>query len=142
MNQSHIEITYKINVPLTIDQFTALLAKTTLGPRRPLTNRTVLEGMLAQADLLISAWHNDELVGIARSVTDFCYCCYLSDLAVDENIQHHGIGKRLIKETARQLSPQCKIVLLAAPQAVGYYPKIGFEKHTSAWVSSANQFME
>ena len=72
--------------------------------------------------------------GLARSVTDFEYCCYLSDLAVDEAYQRMGIGKGLIRETKSRLGPKAFIVLLSAPKAEGYYPKIGFEAHRSAWV--------
>ena len=75
-------------------------------------------------------------MGVARSVTDFAYCCYLSDLAVDEQYQKQGIGQQLIKYTKQALYPQAKIVLLAAPQAVEYYPHIGFMQHMSAWVKS------
>jgi ribosomal protein S18 acetylase RimI-like enzyme len=74
------------------------------------------------------------LIGVARSVTDFAYCCYLSDLAVDEKFQRSGIGRQLIHEMRRQLGPRCRIVLLAAPKAVNYYPKVGFTRHDSAWV--------
>lgn len=79
----------------------------------------------------------DQLVGVARSVTDFHYCCYLSDLAVDESVQSSGIGQYLILVTKEELSPSCKVILLSAPQAQDYYPKIGFEPHNSAWVLSS-----
>ena len=84
-------------------------------------------------DLLISAWDDDRLVGIARAVTDYAYCCYLSDLAVDEAWQRRGIGQELLATLKQALHPQCKIILLAAPQAVDYYPHIGFTQHPSAW---------
>jgi predicted N-acetyltransferase YhbS len=90
--------------------------------------------MLEHADVLCTAWDGDKLVGVARSVTDFAFCCYLSDLAVDEAYQRMGIGKGLIEETKSKLGPKAFIVLLAAPKAEGYYPKIGFEAHRSAWV--------
>lgn len=126
-------ITYHVNHAITVEQFIHLLKRTSLGPRRPLDRRDTLAGMLNEADLLVSAWHDDTLVGVARSVTDYHYCCYLSDLAVDETYQHRGIGHALIAHTAQQLKPECRLILIAAPQAVGYYPKIGFEAHPSAW---------
>lgn len=94
--------------------------------------------MIEHADLMVSCWSDNLLVGIARSVTDFHYCCYLSDLAVDQEFQKRGIGKKLIDETRQRLETSCKIMLLSAPGAVEYYPHIGFEKHPSAWVLSAD----
>ena len=119
-------IDYKVNEPISVKQFIELLNKTTLGARRPLEH----------ADLLITAWDGERLVGVARSVTDFAYCCYLSDLAVDEQYQKQGIGLQLIEHTKQALHPQAKIVLLSAPQAVDYYPHIGFTQHMSAWTKS------
>lgn len=127
-------IHYDINKKISVQQFCDLLSKTTLGDRRPLKDLATIKGMLDNANLIISAWQGEQLVGIARSVTDFHYCCYLSDLAVDENIQSNGIGKNLIKITKQQLMPKCSLILLAAPLAQDYYPKIGFEAHNSAWI--------
>ncbi|HGX93587.1 MAG TPA: GNAT family N-acetyltransferase [Candidatus Tenderia sp.] len=127
-------ITYKINHPITTDQFIDLLNASTLGQRRPTENRDCMTGMLQQADLTITAWHEEQLVGIARAVTDFHYCCYLSDLAVEERHQRQGIGKQLVTEIQRQLQPTCSLILLSAPAAVDYYPRIGFKKHPQAWL--------
>ncbi|MDX5628556.1 MULTISPECIES: GNAT family N-acetyltransferase [unclassified Brenneria] len=134
MSQQETEIDYKVNVPVSSRQFIELLTKTSLGARRPLSDSETIEGMLENASLLVSAWQGETLVAVARSVTDFHFCCYLSDLAVSEALQHRGIGKKLIQVTAQQLSPKCKIILLAAPQAVDYYPRLGFTRHDSAWV--------
>ena len=90
--------------------------------------------MLAQANLVITAWHGSLLVGISRSLSDFCYTTYLSDLAVRENYQLHGIGRELIRLTQLQASRETKIVLLAAPGAEVYYPHIGFANVPQAWV--------
>jgi predicted N-acetyltransferase YhbS len=90
--------------------------------------------MLHHADLLVTAWQGHLLIGVARSVTDFHYCCYLSDLAVDRSVQHAGIGRVLIRKTREQLGPNCALILLAAPAAAGYYPRLGFTQHDSAWV--------
>ena len=141
------QVTYQINSAITPEQFTDLLSKSSLGARRPLDNYYVIKGMLDNTDLLVTAWVNEEheeavndsesnkkLIGVARCVTDFSYCCYLSDIAVDEAYQKQGIGKSMIKKIEQQLPPSCKIILLSAPQASDYYPKIGFTKHESAWV--------
>ena len=113
-------INYKINEPISVKQFTELLNKTTLGARRPLEDEKRVAAMLHHADLLVTAWDGEQLVGVARSVTDFAYCCYLSDLAVDEQYQKQGIGLQLIEHTKQALHPQAKIVLLSAPQSVDY----------------------
>ncbi|MCH2222838.1 MAG: GNAT family N-acetyltransferase, partial [Dechloromonas sp.] len=86
------------------------------------------------ANLTISAWHGTQLVGIARALTDFSYVAYLADLAVDADYQKQGIGKRLIEETQSRLGASCMLVLLAAPKANDYYPKLGFEHNPRAWM--------
>ena len=92
-----------------------------MGARRPLDDKKRVAAMLHHADLLVTA---------------FSYCCYLSDLAVDEQYQKQGIGLQLIEHTKQALHPQAKIVLLSAPQTVDYYPHIGFTQHMSAWTKS------
>ena len=129
-----MDIKFCINKDITPEQFIGLLQETSLGERRPLHDPVCIAGMLKNANLLITAWVDDKLVGVARSVTDFHYCCYLSDLAVSERYQSRGIGKELIRHTFACLESGCTLILLAAPQAVDYYPRIGFEKHNSAWV--------
>jgi ribosomal protein S18 acetylase RimI-like enzyme len=108
----------------------ALYNRSTLGERRPVHRPDVFEQMLKHSNLIITAWHQDSLVGIARSLTDFAYVAYLSDLAVDSSFQRMGIGQQLIKETQAKLWPECKVVLLSAPKANGYYPKLGFEPYS------------
>ncbi len=127
-------IQYYVNKPVSCTQYIQLLRTTSLGARRPVDDEVCIQGMLDNANLLVSAWVDDILVGVARSVTDFHFCCYVSDLAVSEHVQASGIGKALLRETFNALQPGCKIILLAAPQAVDYYPKIGFTRHDSAWV--------
>ncbi|OBU12800.1 GCN5 family acetyltransferase [Photobacterium aquimaris] len=129
-----MEIEYKVNHPITANQYIELVNKTTLGERRPVHNEATIKGMLENSNLIVTAWIDEQLVGIARSMTDFYYCCYLSDLVVDESIQSMGIGKYLILVTAESVVEGCKIVLLSAPKAEGYYSKVGFTEHNSAWV--------
>ena len=126
-------IDYRTDRAISRDQFTALLRRTSLGARRPLDEADRIDAMLKNADLLATAWDGEHLVGIARAITDYAYCCYLSDLAVDEAWQRSGIGRALIHRIKTALHPRCKIILLAAPQAVDYYPHIGFNQHPSAW---------
>lgn len=129
-----MSIEYKINEPITTDQFVELLKASTLGERRPTDDLECMEGMISNSNLVVSAWHNDQLVGIARSVTDFHYACYLSDLAVSLQHQKSGIGKRLQVLTQEQLGPRCKLILIAAPAANQYYAHIGFNHNPRCWV--------
>lgn len=131
-----MNIEYKINKPISVEQFIALLEDSTLGERRPTEDKTCMEGMIANSNLVVSAWHNNQLVGIARSLTDFHYACYLSDLAVSLEYQKSGIGKQLQILTQEQLGPKCKIILLAAPAANQYYEHIGFTQNPRCWVLS------
>ena len=128
-----MSIKYQLNPNITSLQFGDILHRSTLGKRRPIDDETSLEGMLEHADILVTAVENETIVGIARSVTDFHYCCYLSDLAVDKAYQNQGIAQKLITMTQDQLHKRCKIILLSAPNAIEYYPKIGFTQHPSAW---------
>ncbi|MDB6067870.1 MAG: GCN5-related N-acetyltransferase [Pedosphaera sp.] len=128
-------IEYFHNRTITPAQFVDVLKRSTLGERRPVHDSERISDMLSHADLICTAWDGDVLVGVSRSLTDFSYCCYLSDLAVDVAYQKMGIGKELIRLTQTRLHPQCKIILLAAPKAEGYYPKIGFSHFHSAWIS-------
>lgn len=127
-------ILYCDEATLTVEQAIDLYRRSTLGERRPVDRPDIFAGMLEHANLTITAWEGDRLVGISRSLTDFTYVAYLADLAVDENLQRQGIGKRLIEETRARLGPECMIVLLAAPKANDYYPKLGFEHNPRAWV--------
>jgi predicted N-acetyltransferase YhbS len=89
--------------------------------------------MIENADIIVTATIDNKIIGITRAVTDYNYCCYLSDLAVEQKYQKNGIGKQLISKVQEQLNDKCKIILLSAPDATEYYPKIGFTKHSSAW---------
>ena len=127
-------IAYAIEPDLSADEFIDVLQKTSLGERRPVDDRARIEGMLRQADLIVTARHNGQLVGVSRALTDFQFCTYLSDLAVDESYQRQGIGRRLIQETHQAAGPRTMLILISAPQAVTYYPHIGLEQHPSCWV--------
>jgi len=129
-----MDIAYRDDAKITVEFAIDLYKRSTLGERRPIDRPDIFEGMLNNANLTITAWHGERLVGISRSLTDFTYVAYLADLAVDSDYQHQGIGKRLIHETKRRLGRECMVVLLAAPKANEYYPKVGFEHNPRAWV--------
>ncbi len=121
-------INYQVNPTISVHDLIDILHKSTLGLRRPLADLEAMEGMLAHANYYIGAYENGQLVGLARAMTDFVYTTYLADLAVDEKYQHQGIGKELIKMLKINI-PKAKLILLAAPAAEGYYPKIGMQNH-------------
>jgi len=129
-----LEIQYQIHNQITADEFIDILRRSTLGERRPIDDLECMRGMLEDADLLVTAWDGQKLVGVSRSVTDFHYACYLSDLAVDTEYQKHGIGIKLIDMTQKELGSKCKLILISAPAANEYYPKIGFEHQPRTWV--------
>lgn len=134
-----MNIEYKLNDPVTTDQFIDLLKRSMLGERRPIEDLECMQGMVSNSNLIVTAWQESNLVGIARSITDFHYACYLSDLAVDEKHQSNGIGKRLQELTQDQLGPKCKLILIAAPAANAYYERIGFTNNPRCWVLDRDQ---
>ena len=128
------EIKYRTDSEVSVAEFLKLLTLSTLGERRPIDDLDCIEGMLRNSNLTVTAWDGSKLVGIARSMTDFHYACYLSDLAVDRAYQRQGIGLRLQQITQEQLQPKCKLILISAPAANDYYPSIGYESSPRCWV--------
>ena len=126
-------IRYQIENELSLEEFVSLLNRSTLGERRPLDDEDRLKAMLKHANLIVTARDGELLVGVSRSLSDFSFCTYLSDLAVDETYQKKGIGKELIRET-KKAAPVAKLILLAAPKAISYYPKIGMERHEHCYM--------
>ena len=128
-------ITYQTGQKISAEQFIDLLQRSTLAERRPVHDKIKIGKMLTYASILVTAWHKDLLVGVSRAITDFSFCCYLSDLAVDEAHQHQGIGKELIRLTHQVAGERdTSLVLLAAPKAAAYYPKIGMDRNTDCFV--------
>lgn len=125
-------ITYRLGNDLDLETVVELYRASTLGERRPVDDRARMAAMLAHANLVVSAWEGELLVGLARSLSDFSYCTYLSDLAVRLSHQRRGIGRELIRRT-QQAGGRAQIILLAAPKAADYYPRVGFTHHPQAW---------
>ena len=132
-------VEYITNREITVKQFRSLLVASTLGERRPIDDLECLEGMLDNSNLIVTAWEGEKLVGVARSVTDFYYCCYLSDLAVDSDYQKRGIGKGLISETQKKLEKRCKLILVSAPAANEYYRHVGLTNNERCWTLGREQ---
>lgn len=122
------EIIYALEKSLDVSEFIEVLKNSTLAERRPVDDEQRISSMCNNANLIVTARIDGKLIGVARSITDFVYCTYLSDLAVDVKHQKRGIGKKLIEET-KKITPQAKLILLSAPAAVDYYPRIGLTKH-------------
>lgn len=127
-----LSITYQLEKELSVAEFVSVLERSTLGQRRPIEDVKRMADMLTHADLIITARDNGLLVGVSRAITDFAFCTYLSDLAVDETYQKKGIGKELIRQT-QLAAPRAKLILLSAPKAVEYYPKIGMKHHAHCY---------
>ena len=133
------EIEYKYGNNLDLNQVIDLYASSTLGERRPIDDRQIMADMLLHANLVVTAWEGNLLVGIARSLTDFTYVAYLADLAVRVSHQKQGVGKKLIALTRERMGPRSFVVLLSAPAAAEYYPRIGFTHHPQAWILRAGE---
>ncbi|PKO93410.1 MAG: GNAT family N-acetyltransferase [Betaproteobacteria bacterium HGW-Betaproteobacteria-1] len=125
-------IEYRHNFPLAAADVAAVFDSS--GIRRPTGDLARIERMFANANLTFSVWHNEKLVGVCRALTDFSYCCYLSDLAVDMAYQKHGIGRELIARVQDTIGDEVALILLSAPEAMEYYPRIGFEKVENGFI--------
>src|SRR5581483_1424113 len=119
------EITYCVGNRLGLDAVIEVYKSSGLGERRPVNNRECMRRMLLEASLVVSAWDGARLVGLARTLTD---------LLVRAEYQKRGIGRELIRRTREQLDAKAMIVLLAAPAAEEYYPRLGFARHPQAWI--------
>jgi GNAT superfamily N-acetyltransferase len=129
-----VNIEYAVEPGLGVDEFIDVLRRSTLAERRPVNDARTMAGMLAHADVIVTARDGRRLlVGVSRAITDFNYCTYLSDLAVDEAFQRQGIGKELIRQTHLAAGLKTNLILLAAPKAETYYPHIGMVRHNSCW---------
>jgi predicted N-acetyltransferase YhbS len=128
-----MNIVYALEPQLSVAEFRDVLVRSTLAERRPVDREDILRAMLEKADIIVTARHEGLLVGVARSLSDFSYCTYLSDLAVDEQYQKQGIGKELIRRSHEAAGKQTMLILLSAPKARSYYPHIGMTQHESCW---------
>lgn len=128
-------ITFQLEPDLPSEDFIDVLVRSTLAERRPVHEADTIQAMLQHADLILTARSDGLLVGVSRAITDFSFCTYLSDLAVDQKFQAKGIGKELIRRTHEAAGLQTTLILIAAPKAQTYYPHIGMIKHDSCWIT-------
>lgn len=126
------EIAFEVGKIPTTEQIIEVYKSS--GINRPTEDFDRIEKMYAHSNLIISAWKGKKLIGVSRSLTDFCYACYLSDLAVKKEHQKDGIGRRLIELTQREIGDNTALILLSAPGAMAYYPKVGFDKVENGFI--------
>jgi GNAT superfamily N-acetyltransferase len=126
-------IDYRLEPELSAEEFIDVLVRSTLAERRPINDRETIADMLAHADIIATARHQGQLIGVSRAISDFAFCTYLSDLAVDEAYQGRGVGRELIRRTHVAAGLGTTLILLAAPKAQTYYPHIGMTRHDSCW---------
>ena len=127
-----LEIEYRHNYPL--DPMDVIRVFNVSGITRPTADLSRIAKMFTAPCLIISAWSQNKLVDVSRSLTDYNYCCYLSDLAVDKAFQGQGIGRELIKRTQAIIGDEVSLILLSAPEAMSYYPAVGFLPAENAFV--------
>lgn len=127
-------VTYQLEPDLAGADFIDVLVRSTLAERRPVDRPAVIDAMLRHAGIIVTARVDERLVGVSRALSDFSYCTYLSDLAVDEAHQGKGIGRELIRRTHEAAGVGTTLILLAAPNARTYYPHIGMQPHDSCWI--------
>lgn len=127
------EVVYGVEPDLETAEFRRVLIESGLAPRRPVDEPGRLARMLAAADLVVTARRAGALVGIARTLTDFAFCAYLSDLAVCRSAQGLGVGQGLIAKTRAAVGPEASLLLTAAPDAIGFYDHIGMPRVPDAF---------
>jgi GNAT superfamily N-acetyltransferase len=127
-------VCYALELDLSAEAFIGVLEASGLAARRPVAERQRIETMLRRADIIVTARDEGRLIGVSRAIADYSFCCYLSDLAVDRAYQRRGIGKRLIERTRDAAGRDTALILLAAPAAADYYPRIGMTRHDACFM--------
>jgi ribosomal protein S18 acetylase RimI-like enzyme len=127
-----MKIVHKRDAPLATADIIRVFE--TSGIVRPMQDQTRISQMFTNSNLVFSAWDGEKLVGVCRCLTDFNYACYLSDLAVDKRYQSSGIGKELVRKVRDIIGERVALILLSAPTAMDYYPKIGFEPINNGFI--------
>ena len=126
------KIEYKLDIVPGTEQVIELYRNCRLN--RPTEDFPRISMMYQKSNLIITAWKNNQLIGVSRALTDHSFCCYLSDLAVRKEYQPHGIGRKIVDLTRKEIGPQCMLILLSSSTAMNYYPKIGFDNIKNAFL--------
>lgn len=125
---------FKIDTIPTLNELMDLFSCSDYFPIENKNDSERILKMFRNADIIATAWDEDKLIGLARSISDFCYCCYLSDLCVRNEYKRKGIGKELVNLTKQTAGQKCKLILQASPNAMAFYLKIGMEQINSAFI--------
>ncbi|CAM4147055.1 GNAT family N-acetyltransferase [Lederbergia lenta] len=131
-------ITYKVNKAINAEDLAKVFKAS--GIKRPADDLPRLQKMIDNSNIILTAWYGEEIIGIARALTDYSYCCYLSDLAIDKKYQHQGIGKELVHLLQEHLGDEVALLLLSSPTAMEYYPHIGFNKIENGFIIPRKPF--
>ena len=132
-----MNIIYKFDIVPTAEQVIELYDNA--GLPRPTNDKERIRKMYEHSNLIITAWENEKLVGVSRSITDWVWSCYLADLAVSPEYKKSGIGKKLIELTREKVGEQSMVLLLSVPTAMEYYPKVGFSKEDRSFIIHRTQ---
>jgi GNAT superfamily N-acetyltransferase len=133
-----LNITYKIDVIPDIEQLVDLFNCSDYFPIKDKTDLTRIEKMFKNSNIVVTAWENIKLIGLSRAISDFSYCCYLSDLCVRDEYKKKGIGKELVLLTKVTAGDECKLILQSSPNAINFYKNIGMENIDSAFIFQRN----
>ncbi|MGH2536764.1 MAG: GNAT family N-acetyltransferase [Candidatus Promineifilaceae bacterium] len=125
-------IAYEVNLPVSAAAVAEVFRDS--GLSRPVADLARIQRMLDNADVTVTAWDGERLVGVGRALTDFSFCCYLSDLAVARAYQRQGIGREIVAQVQAVIGEESMLLLLATPLAMSYYPHLGFESQDRAWM--------
>ncbi len=125
-------VSYKVNTKVEAHQLADLFTRS--GLNRPTDDLNRVKKMIDNSNLMVTAWEGDKLVGAARALSDFGFCTYISDLAIDKEYQNQGLGHELVNEIMKQAGEESNFILLSPPETMEYYPKLGFEKCGNAFI--------
>lgn len=134
-------LNYKVNFAISVEDFIRLILQSPFKDTVSTDNLTQLDAMLNNADLLISAWDDEQVVGFVRAVTDFSSCCYICELAIDAHYQKHGIDRQLMRIAAEELPPDCQILFFSTDSNLTEYLKLGFTQSPRAWHTTAEIYL-
>ena len=117
---------------LTAEEYIEFLKHTDLGSQYPKERfRERIETLVSTAPIsLVARDDTGTVIGVLFGVTDFAYWLFVTDLGVDRNCTHQGIGSRLMK-TAHEIAGGEKdvaIYLVANENAIPFYEKLGMKK--------------
>jgi ribosomal protein S18 acetylase RimI-like enzyme len=125
-------IIYKFDIVPTAEQVIELYDNA--GLPRPTHDPQRIKAMFDNSDLIITAWDENKLVGVSRTITDWVWCSYIADLAVSPAYKRSGIGKKLIELAREKIGERSMLLLLSVPTAMDYYPKVGFVRENRAFI--------